>query len=108
MELYIFSNSSSKFKLSFQCVINYLEQYLPGYMIPSIFIKIDHIPLNQNGKIAFHHIIAVIDNILRGRCAPFISSPYAAVTKRGLVPSLRDTTNIDHFWWHSDDFHTRK
>ena len=29
----------------------YLRKYLPEYMIPSKFIKIDKMPLNQNGKI---------------------------------------------------------
>lgn len=30
---------------------NYLSKYLPNYMIPSIFIRIDKIPLTINGKI---------------------------------------------------------
>lgn len=29
----------------------YLNQYLPNYMIPNYFIKVDEIPLNINGKI---------------------------------------------------------
>lgn len=30
---------------------NYLKKYLPAYMIPVSYIKLDHMPLNQNGKI---------------------------------------------------------
>ncbi|MBQ8044142.1 MAG: amino acid adenylation domain-containing protein [Clostridia bacterium] len=32
-------------------IIEYLKKYLPAYMIPSKFIRLDRMPLNQNGKI---------------------------------------------------------
>lgn len=31
--------------------VSYLQEHLPRYMIPQFFVKLDHIPLNPNGKI---------------------------------------------------------
>ena len=39
-----------------------LEENLPSYMIPSLFIELDEIPLNLNGKIDKSSLKTVIDN----------------------------------------------
>jgi len=35
-------------------IIDYLNKYLPSYMVPSKFVRLDKMPLNQNGKIDRH------------------------------------------------------
>jgi amino acid adenylation domain-containing protein len=40
----------------------YLQEYLPDYMIPSFFFPIDHIPLDNNGKIDKRKLISGIDD----------------------------------------------
>ncbi len=35
---------------------NFLQQYLPSYMIPEQFIRLDALPLNANGKVDKNHL----------------------------------------------------
>ncbi|KAA8785052.1 amino acid adenylation domain-containing protein [Paenibacillus amylolyticus] len=41
----------SDINLTTEELMNYCQHYLPYYMIPNYFIRLDHIPLNVNGKI---------------------------------------------------------
>lgn len=34
-----------------QAMTHFLKDYLPDYMIPALWMEIDHLPLNQNGKV---------------------------------------------------------
>lgn len=41
----------SEFKLDEKAMLEYLIQHLPGYMVPSILVYLDNLPLTINGKL---------------------------------------------------------
>nr|WP_297940040.1 non-ribosomal peptide synthetase [uncultured Lachnoclostridium sp.] len=43
----------------------YLENYLPNYMIPSIFVKIDEVPVTVNGKVDLNKLREIQKEISR-------------------------------------------
>ncbi|MBP7653807.1 amino acid adenylation domain-containing protein, partial [Candidatus Dependentiae bacterium] len=44
-------SKSENFKLGISEIREFLEKFLPEYMIPSYFVELERMPLNQNGKI---------------------------------------------------------
>ncbi|MCT4599273.1 MAG: amino acid adenylation domain-containing protein, partial [Marinifilaceae bacterium] len=53
-------------EINLEEIREYLLKYLPEYMIPINFIKIDRIPLNMSGKIDRKTLIELNDNIVTG------------------------------------------
>ncbi len=53
------TNSSEAFSRSF--FVSHLNQTLPEYMIPSKWIRLQQIPLNQNGKIDRNQLFELLD-----------------------------------------------
>jgi amino acid adenylation domain-containing protein len=45
------SSGSQENSIDISTIREYLKRYLPGYMVPSYFIQLKHIPLNKNGKV---------------------------------------------------------
>jgi acyl carrier protein len=48
--------SSNNFDINPEEIKNYLKAYLPPSVVPFIYIKVDLIPLNTNGKIDFKNL----------------------------------------------------
>lgn len=51
---YICSYIVEKSSLDIDDLKNYLNTYLPSYMIPTYFVKLKKLPINQNGKVDKH------------------------------------------------------
>lgn len=52
----------SKNYLNVDKVNKFLKQYLPYYMIPSVYIKIEEMPLNAHGKVDFKELDKIYQN----------------------------------------------
>ncbi|MGA7379871.1 MAG: non-ribosomal peptide synthetase [Terriglobales bacterium] len=79
-------------QLSYASLVLFAREYLPGYMVPGLFVQIDSLPVNSNGKVDRASLPApdptnIIGDQGRGR-------PQTAIEKR-IVRILGDLLGIE-------------
>ena len=73
-------------------IIDFLKVYLPEYMIPTDWVKLDNIPLTPNGKICRHGLpSAVQSNLIDERILTHPSTPL----EQALVEIWCDVLDLD-------------
>ncbi|MDP9050596.1 MAG: amino acid adenylation domain-containing protein [Acidobacteriota bacterium] len=75
-----------------------LRLLLPEYMVPEQFVRLDHLPLNENGKIDRNNLPAPTDETIIAS-AELPASP----VESGLMTILTDLLGVDHIA-RNDDF----
>ena len=73
---------------------NHLKKYLPDYMIPSAFVKLDRVPATQNGKTDKKALPKPdLENLIRGSQSVFMG-PLTPI-ESDLVSIFQDVLKID-------------
>lgn len=80
--------------LSLELIRNHLKKYLPDYMIPSAFVKLDRVPATQNGKTDKNALPKPdMENLIRGSQSVFLG-PLTPI-ESDLVSIFQDVLKID-------------
>ncbi|MDQ5921169.1 MAG: Carrier protein [Pseudomonadota bacterium] len=87
-QAYLIAYYVSDNKLDEELISNYLAQELPEYMIPNVFVHLEHLPLTTNGKLDKQalskiHIVAHTDDYIapKNHLEQKICSMYADILK---------------------------
>lgn len=67
-------------QLSTSTVQSFLQERLPAYMVPSIIVSLDTLPLTVNGKI--HRRLLPAPQQIRTECAPAVAAPRDIVERQ--------------------------
>ncbi|MCB2311577.1 amino acid adenylation domain-containing protein [Clostridium tagluense] len=88
---YLSAYLSWKRELTVLQLREYLSKYLPDYMIPSLYIYVDQIPLTSNGKIDRRRLEQIKENVSLGS---EYEEPRNDIEKK-LVDIWRDTLKVE-------------